>query len=254
MVRSSSMPQKPGTGSLLDRLRKESDAIRSQVVPTRPVEEVLREIDQRLFKTYRWIEEALAHLEVIKPVVAHEFRIDSLPAMSGLQFDRGFVSYRRRPRGGHDLIDHLEMFYRLVSPNTFRLRVSTQSATSVEERLRQASIAFRYQPVHDENRVAVGSVFVYTPAVTGSVRFEPDYRRQSIEVRLTNIDRMETVCLEFAPESLDEPALDDLLRLMLGESNAFLRRAPLAGIGASRREEPPPEAAVYRVEKTVRPR
>src|SRR5690606_29246181 len=103
----------------------------------------------------------------------------------------------------------------------------------------------------DERKVITAGQFTVTPAVMASIRFDPDYRRQEIAVRLTNVDRFETVNLEFKPEQFDEAALEDLVRLVLGESNAFLRRAPLAGIGGAKRailEEP----VVYRIEKTMR--
>ena len=84
-----------------------------------------------------------------------------------------------------------------------------------------------------------------------TVRFVPDYRRQTVEVTMRNVDRFESVALEFQADAIEEPALEDLVRLILGEANTFLRRAPLAGIGAARRpaDIAPPE--VYRVEKTV---
>jgi hypothetical protein len=248
------MPDKPAHGSLLDRLRRQSDAIRSQSSPAKPVEEVLADMDRRLWRAYRWIEEALAHLEVIKPVVAHEFRLDSLPVMTGLAFDRGFVSYRRRHLGGQDLIEYVEMFYRLVGASNVTLKVPPASATAVEERLRHAAITFQSHAVHDDKRIVVESTFVYTPMISASVRFDPDYRRQRIDVRLSNVDRVESVNLEFMPEKFDEPALEDLLRFVLGESNAFLRRAPLAGVGPNRRGPSLKEPEVYRIEKTQRTR
>jgi hypothetical protein len=77
------------------------------------------------------------------------------------------------------------------------------------------------------------------PAVAASVRFVADYGRRSVVATLDNVDRLETVVLEFAPEALGEPALEDLVRLMLGESDAFLKLAPLAGVG----RRPPGAAA-----------
>jgi hypothetical protein len=71
-------------------------------------------------------------------------------------------------------------------------------------------------------------VFHVQPAIAASVRFQPDYRRRVIEVTLRNVDRFESVLLEFEPTGIDESALEDLVRFMLGESSAFLHRAPLA--------------------------
>jgi hypothetical protein len=43
-------------------------------------------------------------------------------------------------------------------------------------------------------------------------------------------DRLERVTLEFPSPDIDEPMLEDLVRLILGRDSAFLKRAPLAGL------------------------
>jgi hypothetical protein len=242
------------SASLLDRLRQQSDAVRANETPRRSTEEVLVDIDQRLWRAYRWLDEALAHLSVIKPVVAHEFRIESLFNLSGLQIEQGFVSYRRRHLGGHDLLEYVETFYKLSGRDPMKLKVPASAVSATEMRLRDAGMPFRYQAQTDERKVIESGTFTVQPAVLASIRFDPDYRRQEIDVRLTNVDRFESVNLEFKPEQLDESALEDMVRLVLGESNTFLRRAPLSGVGAAKRSAAIDEPVAYRVEKTVRQR
>ncbi|GIK86059.1 MAG: hypothetical protein BroJett026_15400 [Betaproteobacteria bacterium] len=248
------MADKPPASSLLQRLRQQSDAVRANESPRRSVEEILLDMDQRLWRAYRWLDEALAHLGVIKPVVAHDFRVESYLTLSGLQFEQGFVSYRRRHLAGQELLDYVEMFYRLSATEPVKLRVQPTAVSAVDARLRTAGMTFRYEPELDERKVITAGRFAVTPAVTGTVRFNPDYRLHGINVRLTNVDRFETVDLEFKPEQVDEGALEDLVRLMLGESNAFLRRAPLAGVGAGKKPAAIDEPVVYRIEKTIRSR
>jgi hypothetical protein len=250
---------KPAAGpakgsSLLERLRQQSDAVRAGETPKRSTEEILLDMDRRLWRAYRWLDEALAHLEVIKPVVAHEFRVDALLQLNGMQFDQGFVSYRRRHLAGQELLDYVESFYRLTGAEPVKVRVPPMAVPAFEQRLRTAGMAFRYEPEQDERKVIKAGLFTVTPAVTASVRFDPDYRRQAIGVRLTNVDRFESVELEFKPEQLDEAALEDLVRMLLGETNAFLRRAPLSGIGAAKKPALFEEPIAYRVEKTQRHR
>lgn len=239
---------------MLDRLRKQSDAVRANETPRRSVEEILLDIDKRLNRAYRWLDEALAHLGVIKPVVAHEFRLESLLGLTGLQFEQGFVSYRRRHLAGHELLDYVELFYKLAGSETLKLRVPPPSVSMVDLKLRTVGMPFRYEAEVDERKVIQAGKFVITPAVTASVRFDPDYRLHAINVRLTNVDRFESVNLEFKPEQFDESALDDLVRFILGESNTFLRRAPLSGVGAAKKGPAIEEPVVYRVEKTLRKR
>ena len=240
--------------SLLSRLRQQSDAVRAAETPRRSTEDILQDMDQRLWRLYRFLDEALAHLAVIKPVVAHAFRVDQLVSLSGLQFEQGFVSYRRRHLAGQELLDYVEAFYRLTGSQRIRLRVPPSAVGNLENRLRNAGTPFRYEAEQDERKVIKAGVFTITPAVTASVRFDPDYRSQEIGVRLTNVDRFESVNLEFRPEQFIEAAFEDLVRMMLGESNAFLRRAPLAGVGAARKAPAIDEPVVYRVEKTLRQR
>lgn len=248
------MPDNGAKGSLLDRLRQQSDQVRATETPRRSTEEILVDMDQRLWRAYRWLDEALAHLAVIKPVVAHDYRVESLLQLNGLQIDQGFVSYRRRHLAGQELLDYVESFYRMAGPQPIKVKVPPSAVNTMELKLRNAGVTFRYEPVVDERKVIHHGLFTVTPAVTASIRFDPDYRRHMFVVRLTNVDRFETVELEFKPEKLDETALEELVRLILGESNAFLRLAPLAGIGPAKRSAAIEEPVVYRIEKTQKVR
>lgn len=223
--------------SLLESLRAKSAALRAnEGAARRPVEEAQKEIDRRLMRAFRWLDEALGHLEVIQPVVAHQFTLSNLLVIGGPRIERGFVTFRRRTLAALEVIEYVEMFYRLLGDEPIVLRVNQGAAHAIEERLRAATLPFHYDSEHDAPRDVRRTVFAVRPEIAAYVRFRPDYARQVIEVMLRNVDRFESVSLEFSPDQLDEQALEDLVRLMMGESNAFLRRAPLAGVRAKRPE------------------
>ena len=67
-------------------------------------------------------------------------------------------------------------------------------------------------------------------AIDARLRKALDYRTGIVAVTLINVDRLERVSLEFQSSAIDEPALEDLVLLVLGRGSAFLRRAPLAGL------------------------
>jgi hypothetical protein len=73
-------------------------------------------------------------------------------------------------------------------------------------------------------------IFSVPPVIPARISFRADYRTGLVTVALFNVDRLERVALEFASSAIDEPVLEDLVRLMLGRHSAFLRRAPLAGL------------------------
>jgi hypothetical protein len=225
-----SPPLKP---SLLESLRQRSDAVRNADQATRrPLGDELKEVDRRLLAAFRWLDEALGHLEVIRPLVAHRFAIEPVLTIAQPRYDRGFVSYRRSEYLGMDLVERVELFYRLAGDAPILVKTQLGAAAAMDERLRGAQLDFHYQVEPDEARGVRCGVFSVTPAVTASVRFVPDYRRMMVTATLRNVDRLETVTLEFRPEAIGEPTLEDLVRLILGEANTFLKRAPLAGVGA----------------------
>ena len=235
--------------SLLEQLRRQSEELRAQDMAARqPFATAVKAIDTGLWRAFKWLDEALGHLEVIRPKVAHRFQLGSILTVNQPQFDRGFVAFRRGTYAGFDVLTYIEMFYRLAGSAPIVLRVNPAAATGIEERLRAAPMQFQYQTEQDEKKVTRYGLFHVQPIVSASVRFQPDYARQIVDVTLRNVDRFESVLLEFAPDRIDEPALEDLVRFMLGEENGFLRRAPLALIkprgdeqrAAPRTPDPPP--------------
>jgi len=247
------MPTNKPSGSLLETLRAQSDAVRGQGdAARRPVEESLVEIDRRLWRAFKWLDEAVAHLEVIKPAVAHEFRADDVVTIASPKFENGFLSFRRKPVAGHDVIEQIELFYRLTGDKPITVRVPAAAVNGVESRLNGCQLRFQVRTQIDGAQRT--GVFTIEPAVVAMIRFVPDYRRRTVEVTMRNVDRFESVALEFPAEAIEEPALEDLVRLIMGQANTFLRRAPLAGIGAARRAPELAAPEVYRIEKTARPR
>ena len=155
------------------------------------------------------------------------------------------MSFRRRALAGLEVLEHVEMFYRLEGAQPLLIKISPAAAMGIEERLRGSTLPYQYQTEQDERRVVRFGVFQVQPVISASVRFEPDYHRQLVQVTLRNVDRFESVHLEFQPDKLDEPALEDLVKFMMGESSAFLRRAPLKLIKGMRAEPQPGAKTPY---------
>lgn len=199
-----------------------------------PEEKALQAIDGALWRAFRWLEEAMGHLEVIQPDVPHRFRLGDYLTFDGLQIESGFTVFRRHGLGTADRLEHVEMFYELAALEPAVFRVKPMVALSVEERLRAAALQFHTNNEIDEDEVVRSTVFHVKPTIRASVQFKPQYARRAIDVLLRNVDRFESVQLEFEPQAIDEPALEDLVRLVLGESNAFLHRAPLAYVNSRR--------------------
>jgi hypothetical protein len=234
--------------SLLDQLREQSQALRARGEADRkPMEEAIKDIDRILWRTFRWLDEVMGHLEVIHPRINHAFHLGNVLSIERPRFDRGFVSFRRKSLVGLEVLEHVELFYRVEGDKPILLRLNPAASQGLEERLRASTLPYQYQTEQDERRVVRYGLFHVQPHVSASVRFEADYSRQLVQVTLRNVDRFESVSLEFGPDKLTEAALEDLVKFITGEPNAFLRRAPLALIRGTLRDNapggsPPPES------------
>jgi len=236
MAKTSAQPETL-TPSLLEQLREQSQALRARGEAARkPMEEAIKDIDRILWRTFRWLDEAMGHLEVIRPQINHVFHLGNVLSIERPTFDRGFVSFRRRALLGLDVLEHVELFYRVEGDKPIVLRLNPSASHDLEERLRVSTLPYQYQTEQDERRVVRYGLFHVQPHVSASVRFDADYPRQIVQVTLRNVDRFESVSLEFGPEKLTEAALEDLVKLMTGQPNAFLRRAPLALIRGTRED------------------
>lgn len=230
--------------TLLEQLREKSQALRAEgEAARRPLEERIKEIDRILLRAFRWLDEAIGHLAVIRPRVGHTFHLGTVLSLERPRFDRGFVSFRRKPVASIEVLEHVELFYRLEGDKPIVLRVAPLQAGTVEERLRTSTMPYQYQTEHDERRVVRNGVFHIQPQIAASVRLEPDYRDQTVMVALRNVDRFESVHLEFQPDKLNESALEQLVKFMMGESNGFIRLAPFKLIRTARNEVPVSPAA-----------
>ena len=238
MTTSTNTMADPSKSSLLDQLREKSEAVRaSDQAARKPMEEAIKDIDRILWRAFRWLDEAMGHLEVIHPRVAHTFHLGTILTIERPRFGRGFVSFRRRPMVGLEVLEHVDLFYRLEGDKAISLRMNPMASGSVEERLRASSLPYQYQTEQDEKRVVKFGLFQVQPHISASVRFAPDYHHQLVQVTLQNVDRFESVSLDFSPEKLSEAALEDLVKFMMGEPNGFLRRAPFAHL-RGRHDEP----------------
>ncbi|MCC6196813.1 MAG: hypothetical protein IT518_20360 [Burkholderiales bacterium] len=215
--------------SLLDQLREKSQTLRAQGEAARkPIEEALKDIDNTLWRVFRWLDEASAHLAVIRPRVGHVFHLQNILAIERPKFERGFVSFRRRTVAAQEVLEHVELFYRLEGDKPITMRLNPVASLGVEDRLRASTLPYQYNTEQDERRVVRYGLFQVQPIISASVRFEPDYQLQRVQVTLRNVDRFEAVSLDFPPDKVNEAALEDLVKFMMGEPNGFLRRAPLA--------------------------
>jgi hypothetical protein len=215
--------------SLLDELKAQYEASRHASRVHVEVEG-FQEIDARMRKAFRWLEKAIAYLDELKPPIEHRFDVGYGLVFEQPRFNRGYVGQHERRIVGFPVLDELNIWYEIGAAKPLTIEVAPAGVGMTEKALDDATLQYTCRRVEDQGGVVRKCVITVPPAIPAAATFHVDYQTGLITASLTNVDRFDRVALEFHSNEIEEPVLEDLVRFILGQNSAFLRRAPLAGI------------------------
>jgi hypothetical protein len=215
--------------SLMEELRTQYEAAR--VSPHEHADVPgFQEIDAQLRKAYRWLERVIAYLDGLRPPIAHRFDLGHGIAFATPRFERGFVGHHEQRIVGFPVLDEINISYQIATAPPGPIEVAPAGVVLVEKVLDDAGLQYTARRIEDQGG-AVRKCAISVPAeIPAAIAFRADYRTGLVQVTLVNVDRFDRISLEFQSRAIDEPALEDLVRLILGRSDAFLHRAPLVGV------------------------
>jgi hypothetical protein len=219
----------PDRTSLLDELRTQYEAARQSATDHSNVEG-FRDIDARMRKAFRWLEKAVTYLDGLKPAVDHRFDLGHGLVFESPRFGHGSVGQHERRIVGYPVLDEINIYYEISASKPLFLDVAPGSVALAEKALDDAGLQYASRRVEDSGGNVRKCAISVPPAIPAAVSFRVDYQTGIVRVLLVNVDRLDRVTLEFHSNAIEEPVLEDLVRLMLGLDSAFLRRAPLAGL------------------------
>jgi hypothetical protein len=220
------MPDRP---SLLDELRTQYESARQSTHEHADVES-FQAIDARLRKAFRWLEKAITYLDGLKPAIEHRFDVGHGLVFDSPRFGHGSVGQHERRIVGFPVLDEINIYYEIAAAKPLVLDVAPGGVGLAEKALDEAGLQYTSRSVEDANGIVRKSILTVPPAVPATALFRTDYQTGIVLVALTNVDRLDRVTLEFHSNAVEEPMLEDLIRLILGRDSSFLRRAPLAGL------------------------
>jgi len=219
----------PDRSSLLDELRTEYEAAR-RLTPAHTDVEGFQQIDARMRKAFRWLEKAVAYLDGLKPAINHRFDLGHGLVFDAPRFGRGFVGQHERRIVGFPVLDEINIYYVVSAAKPLEIDIRSANVAQAEKSLEDAGLQYTRHSTEDSTGAVCKCLISVPPEIPASVSFRVDYATGLITVALANVDRLERVTLEFHSNAIEEPVLEDLVRLILGRDSAFLRRAPVAGL------------------------
>ena len=166
----------------------------------------------------------------MKPAIDHRFDVGHGLVFEQTRFGRGYVGQHERRIVGFPVIDEINIYYEIAAARPLNVEVYPEGVQLAEKALDEVGLQYTCRRVEDHGGVVRKCVITVPPAIPAKVSFHVDYQTGLVTVPLVNVDRLDRVTLEFHSHAIEEPVLDDLLKLILGRDAAFLRRAPLAGL------------------------
>ena len=216
-------------GSLLDELRTQYESARESTQEHADVEG-FQAIDTRLRKAFRWLEKAVTYLSGLKPPIEHRFDLGNGLVFESPRFSHGSVGQHEQRIVGFPVLDEISIYYEISASKPISLEVASGMVQVAEKALDDAGLQYTSRRVESSDGRIHKCSFSVPPAIPARVSFRVDYQTGIVTAALTNVDRLDTVALEFHSNEIEEPILEDLVKLILGRDSAFLHRAPLAGI------------------------
>ena len=215
--------------SLLDELRTQYEAARTSPHQHSDVEG-FEEINARMRRAFAYLEKAVNYLDGLKPPIEHRFDLGHGLVFEAPKFGRGYVGQHTMRIVGFPVLDEISIWYEIAAAKPLMIEVAHQGVAMAEKSLDDAGLQYTCRRIEDHTGIIQKCVITVPPAIPSAVSFHVDYQTGMVIVPLTNVDRFDRVSLEFHSQAIDEAVLEDLLRFILGQNSAFLRRAPLAGI------------------------
>lgn len=214
---------------LLEELREQYETIRASTHDHADVPGY-QEIDGQLRKAFRWLEKAVTYLDGLHLPIDHRFDLGHGIAFGRVRFKRGFVGQHVRRIVGFPVLDEINIAYQIDAIAPGPIEVAPGGAALVEKILDDAGVRYTARRVEDQAGNVHKCVITVVPEIPADISFRADYRTGIVQILFVNVDRFDRVSLEFDSRSIDEPMLEDLVRFILGRSDALLHRAPLVGI------------------------
>lgn len=218
--------------SLLDELRTQYESARETTQAYADVEG-FQAIDARLRKAFRWLEKAVTYLSGLKPPIDHRFDLGHGLVFESPRFRHGSVGQHEHRIVGFPVLDEINIYYEISASKPVSLEVASGMVQVAEKALDDAGLQYTSRRVESADGNVRKCSFSVPPAIPARVSFRVDYQTGIVTVALINVDRFDSVMLEFHSNDIEEPILEDLVKLILGRDSAFLRRAPLAGMRRS---------------------
>lgn len=210
---------------LLDDLKKKADALQTQQLTQDQLRQAdVDAVDKALRDTFRYLDDLLKQLTVIKPENASTFSLPALGDIKGLKFDEAFINYRQKREGARDVFDYVALYIKWAGDKPMMVvRDLPPAIERLRKQLDEYNLKFDVKEDFNERRSITKATFNVQCRVRSDVEIRGLYGQGKLRIEAKNLLRFGADYFTVPAEDISEPVLEELARMLLGEPSGFRR-------------------------------
>jgi len=217
-------PAAPRSG-LLAQLRSQAEAIeRRDSTDARAADRLMLrfDVERRMRGAFDFYQELVRYVGVVKPEIAHEYRLDGIGAFTGQRVADAFVDSRLRREDGRPWMEMVLLTVVAVSPTNLRVEREPGEVRTLLDRLGAANLRYTSDDPLDGSRRAGVDI---AGEITAYARIMADRNRGRIAFLCRNVGGFGTANFVVDTRAADESIFEEFANHLLGVPSRFLQLA-----------------------------
>jgi predicted Ser/Thr protein kinase len=217
-------PAAPPTG-LLARLRSQAEAIEQRdTTESRAADRLMLrfDVERRMRGAFDFYQELVRYLGVVKPEIAHEYRLDGIGSFKAQRVADAFVDSRLRREDGRPWMEMVLLTVVAVSATNLRVERAPGEVKTLLDRLGAANLRYTSDDPLDGSQPAAIDI---AGEITAYARIMADRNRARIAFLCRNVGGFGTATYVVDTRSAEESVFEEFANHLLGVQSRFLELA-----------------------------
>lgn len=213
-------------GSLLARLRQQAQQIQRNSEQREAANEARAfHLSAQLGAAYHYLNDVVKQLNIIRPPIGKAFAFPPDIVFSGLSWQEGSADFRLAPAASEDrLYETVLLRGLLTAPAPLRVERDALAVEALRKQLVDAGLDFTLEERKNERNLVASGSFTIPAEIKVGFMLKADFAAHRYLLRTRHLDRFGFMEFHLEAGQLTQETLDELVELMLGEENRFLRR------------------------------
>jgi hypothetical protein len=217
---------------LLARLRSQAEAIeRRDSTDARAADRLMLrfDVERRMRGAFDFYQELVRYIGVVKPEIAHEYRLDGIGSFTAQRVADAFVDSRLRREDGRPWMEMVLLTVVAVSPTNLRVEREPDELKTLLDRLGAANLRYTSDDPLDGSRRAAIDI---AGEITAYARIMADRNRGRIAFLCRNVGGFGTANFVVDTRTAEESIFEEFANHLLGTESRFLQLASRSSAAA----------------------